>query len=255
MLRIGAAAPLAGAALIGTARMSSANPGYSWSGALSTGSEGPAVEQLQMRVAGYPDPSFGSTLLVDGIYGSGTAAAVERFQVAYGLSQDGIAGEETYGQIYDLQTADNFTTHFTLSEYNQYNVAWGGRSEISAARRRRNATITVWKLEALRRNVGQALLISSSIRNNDVSAGSRHIYGDAVDISMIGGNPVVDGGYCGSPNVALAAREHGFREILGPGHDAAHADHLHFAEYVLGTSQADAGAAGNYGTLASHSGC
>ncbi|HEV7626536.1 MAG TPA: peptidoglycan-binding domain-containing protein, partial [Streptomyces sp.] len=59
---------------------------YTWSGALSEGASGEAVRQLQIRVAGYP--GSGNQLAIDGQFGPGTKAAVQRFQSAYGLGAD-----------------------------------------------------------------------------------------------------------------------------------------------------------------------
>ena len=38
----------------------------------------------------------------DGIYGVGTADAVRRFQVAYGLTVDGISGKNTFSKIEEV---------------------------------------------------------------------------------------------------------------------------------------------------------
>src|SRR3954447_3422268 len=48
---------------------------------------GPAVRQLQQRLK-----ALGYDLAVDGAFGSGTAAAVKRFQAAKGLTADGVVG-------------------------------------------------------------------------------------------------------------------------------------------------------------------
>ncbi|MFM9701195.1 peptidoglycan-binding domain-containing protein, partial [Streptomyces europaeiscabiei] len=71
---------------------------YTWSGTLSEGSSGEAVRQLQIRVAGYP--GTGAQLSIDGQFGPATKAAVQRFQSAYGLAADGVAGPATFNKIY-----------------------------------------------------------------------------------------------------------------------------------------------------------
>ncbi len=69
---------------------------------LRLGSEGQGVEILQYYlrfVAGYlpavPD------VTVDGVFGPGTEAAVKAFQVAYGLTPDGVVGLLTWDRLYD----------------------------------------------------------------------------------------------------------------------------------------------------------
>jgi peptidoglycan hydrolase-like protein with peptidoglycan-binding domain len=45
-------------------------------------------------------------LALDGQFGPGTKAAVTRFQQAYGLGADGIAGPATFAKIHQLQDDD-----------------------------------------------------------------------------------------------------------------------------------------------------
>ena len=73
-----------------------------WAGVtLRPGSRGGAVEQLQFwlntisqYVASIP------SVRVDGVYGSGTSAAVRAFQQRYGLEADGIVGRATWDAVY-----------------------------------------------------------------------------------------------------------------------------------------------------------
>ena len=58
------------------------------------------VTQLQDLLA-----KAGSTLQIDGIFGSGTASAVRAFQKKYGLDVDGIVGPKTWAKL--LQVAGN----------------------------------------------------------------------------------------------------------------------------------------------------
>ncbi|MDT0307784.1 D-Ala-D-Ala carboxypeptidase family metallohydrolase [Streptomyces sp. DSM 44917] len=206
-------------AMAGTAH---ADGCYTWGRTLSQGSSGEDVRQLQIRVSGYP--GYGSVLALDGVYGAATAAAVQRFQSAYGLQADGVAGSGTFNQIYALQDNDCTPIHFSYAELNRCNSDWSGGA-VSASQARANALVNMWKLEALRHALGdRAITVSSGFRSyacNSAAGGSstsRHLYGDAVDLT-------------GTPSLcALAqrARYHGWREILGPGYPG-HGDHTHLA--------------------------
>ena len=74
-----------------------------WGGTvLRTGSTGSAVEQLQFwlnTLAQYT--SSIQSVTVDGVFGSGTAAAVRAFQRKYGLTVDGVVGRTTWTEVYD----------------------------------------------------------------------------------------------------------------------------------------------------------
>ena len=64
---------------------------------LRIGARGPAVEKIQQALidSGFPLPEFG----VDGIFGSETQGAVQRYQRAHGLDPDGIVGPLTMGEL------------------------------------------------------------------------------------------------------------------------------------------------------------
>ncbi|MEJ1201650.1 MULTISPECIES: D-Ala-D-Ala carboxypeptidase family metallohydrolase [unclassified Streptomyces] len=205
-----------------TAGAAHADSCYTWNRTLSQGSSGGDVTQLQIRVAGWV--TSGERLSYDGQYGARTAAAVKKFQAAYGLSADGVAGPATFSKIYALQDADCTPVHFSYAELNKCNSDWSGGA-VSAATAKSNALKTMWKLEAMRHALGDVPInISSGFRsracNNAVggSATSRHLYGDAADL-------------VGSPSLcrlAQQSRTHGFSEILGPGYPG-HNDHTHVA--------------------------
>lgn len=195
---------------------------YTWSRVLKVGTSGDDVRQLQIRVAGYP--GYNATLVLDGVFGDATKAAVTRFQQAYGLAADGVAGTQTYTKIYELQDNDCTPINFAYAELNKCNSTWAGGA-VSAAQAKANALVTMWKLQALRKALGsQPIQISSGFRsyacNNAVGGdgASRHLYGDAADL-------------VGAPSLCTLVRQaryHGFREILGPGY-AGHSDHAHVA--------------------------
>jgi zinc D-Ala-D-Ala carboxypeptidase len=193
---------------------------YTWTRNLSQGASGADVRQLQIRVAGYP--GTGSVLALDGIFGPHTRSAVIRFQQAYGLAADGVAGPQTYNRLYALQDDDCTPINFTYAELNRCNSTWSGGA-VSAATARANALVTMWKLQAMRHAMGdRPITISSGFRsvacNNAVggASNSRHLYGDAADLTGTHS-------FCA---MAREARNRGFNGILGPGYPG-HSDHTH----------------------------
>jgi zinc D-Ala-D-Ala carboxypeptidase len=207
---------------IATAAPAQADACFTWGRTLSQGASGEDVRQLQIRVSGYP--GFGSVLGLDGAFGPATRSAVIRFQQAYGLSADGIAGSQTFNKLYALQDDDCTPINFSYAELNHCNSDWSGGA-VSAAQAKANALVSMWKLQAMRHAMGDVPFnVSSGFRSfacNSAAGGSstsRHLYGDAVDLT-------------GSPSLcrlAQQARNHGFREILGPGYPD-HNDHTHVA--------------------------
>lgn len=209
--------------VVGTASPAAADGCYTWSRTLSSGATGDDVRQLQIRVSGYP--AYGAVLALDGSYGPATKAAVTRFQQAYGLTADGIAGPATYSKIYALQDDDCTPINFTYAELNRCNTTWSGGA-VSAATAKANARVTMWKLQALRHALGDRPLgVNSGFRSyscNSAVGGasnSRHLYGDAADLAA---------GTQGFCTIAKRARYHGFNQILGPGYPD-HNDHVHVA--------------------------
>lgn len=210
-----------GTALAVTSSPALADGCYTWSGTLSQGSSGEAVRQLQIRVAGYP--GTGAVLALDGAFGPATKAAVQRFQSAYGLTVDGIAGPQTFSKIYALQDDDCTPINFTYAELNHCNTTWAGGA-VSAATAKANALHTMWKLQALRHALGDTpITVTSGFRSTSCNSGvggasdSRHLYGDAAD--LVSGSRTL----C---QLAQEARNHGFNGILGPGYPD-HNDHTH----------------------------
>ncbi len=206
-----------------TAGAAHADGCYTWGRTLSEGMSGEDVRQLQIRVSGYP--GNGAVLGIDGAYGAATKAAVTRFQQAYGLGADGIAGPQTFNKIYSLQHSDCTPVNFTYAELNHCNSDWSGGA-VPAATAKFNALVSMWKLQAMRHALGdQPITVTSGFRSyacNNAAGGSstsRHLYGDAVDL---GAGPH---SLC---KLAQQARNHGFNEILGPGYPD-HNDHTHVA--------------------------
>jgi len=193
---------------------------YTWGRTLSQGMSGNDVKQLQIRVSGYP--GYGAVLALDGAYGPATRSAVIRFQQAYGLAADGVAGPQTFNKIYQLQDNDCTPANFSYAELNNCNSSWSGGA-VSASTAKFNALVSMWKLQAMRRALGNVpLYVSSGFRSyscNSAVGGasnSRHLYGDGVDLV---GSP----SFC---RIAQQARYHGFNNILGPGYPG-HSDHTH----------------------------
>ncbi|MEV7994537.1 D-Ala-D-Ala carboxypeptidase family metallohydrolase [Streptomyces sp. NPDC086077] len=206
--------------MLATAGPAQADECYTWNRTLSEGMTGADVTQLQIRVAGHVD--FGEILSVDGNFGPRTKAAVIKFQQAYGLGADGVAGSQTFSKIYALQDPDCTPIHFTYAELNKCNSDWSGGA-VSAATAKANGLRTMWKLEAMRRAMGDVpIVVTSGFRshacNNAVggASNSRHLYGDAADVV---GNP----SFC---QLAQRGRYHGFGGIFGPGYPG-HNDHTH----------------------------
>lgn len=208
---------------VGTQDFQVADACYSWGRNLSQGTSGEDVRQLQIRISGYP--GYGAVLALDGSFGPATKSALIRFQQAYGLAADGVAGPATYAKIYALQDDDCTPIHFTYAELNHCNSDWSGGA-VSAATAKANARVTMWKLEALRHALGDRPIgVNSGFRSyacNSAAGGaasSRHLYGDAADLAA---------GTQGFCTIAKQARNHGFTEILGPGYPD-HNDHVHVA--------------------------
>lgn len=195
---------------------------YSWSRTLRVGMSGGDVQRLQVRVSGYP--GYGRTLGVDGRYGQRTKDAVRRFQIAYGLRADGVAGPRTLGQITFLQDDDCTPRNFSYREMADTCAGGFGGGRLSAGAARGGALVTMWKLQALRRALGdRSITVASGFRSSTCNAraggsrNSRHLFGDAADL---------DAGPLSLCAIAREARFRGFEGIYGPGYPN-HDDHVH----------------------------
>ena len=77
------------------------------------------TEETKKLQQALKDQGYGSYLGsagVDGIFGSGTAAAVKAFQKANGLAEDGIAGEKTWGALLNPQSSASTPAETTTAK-------------------------------------------------------------------------------------------------------------------------------------------
>lgn len=207
---------------VGTTAPAMADECYTWTRNLSAGASGSDVAQLQIRVAGWA--GYGVNMAIDGSFGSQTTTALKRFQSAYGLVSDGVAGPATYSKIYALQDADCSPAHFSWAEVDG-GCGQGGYSggSVDAATVKENLKRAMWRAEALRRQLGdQPLTVTSGFRSQwcDRQVGGsgtgQHTYGRALDLT----------GPMGLCPIARQARYASFGGIFGPGYPN-HNDHVH----------------------------
>jgi zinc D-Ala-D-Ala carboxypeptidase len=167
---------------------------YNWSRTLQQGMTGADVTELQIRVAGYAAASASQTRVsIDGEFGPGTAAAVKRFQSAYGLSADAVVGPGTQAKLNALEQSDGSTLHFNWSEFTDRVSGTFNGGKVSASAARENARRCMYKLEALRLKLGnKAITVNSGFRsiqhNSDIggASDSMHLYGTAADLNVPG---------------------------------------------------------------------
>jgi zinc D-Ala-D-Ala carboxypeptidase len=167
---------------------------YTWTRTLSEGMSGNDVRELQIRVAGWAADSPSQTrVVVDGQFGSGTKAAVIRFQRAYGLTADGVVGPQTQSVLNSLEQSDGSTVNFNFSEFYSKDGSGFSGGKVDSATVKENVRRLMYKLEALRKKAGNAPVgINSGFRsishNSNVggASNSQHLYGIAADIVVSG---------------------------------------------------------------------
>lgn len=187
-MAVGAAVVVAPTLLAGTAQA------YGWSRTLKQGMTGNDVKELQIRVAGWAaDHASQSRVGIDGDFGPGTDAAVKRFQAAYGLLADGEVGANTQAKLNALEQSDGSTVHFNWSDFYDHVSGNFDGGKLSAAEVKENARRLMYKLEALRKKLGdKPITVNSGFRsiqhNKDIggASDSMHMYGTAADLDVPG---------------------------------------------------------------------
>jgi zinc D-Ala-D-Ala carboxypeptidase len=186
-------------ALLAVSLLPAPEPAYAyyWPRTLKKGMSGSDVLELQIRVAGWAADSPTQTYVaLDSVFGSQTEAAVKRFQAAYGLTVDGIVGSQTQSKLNELESTDGSTLHFNWSEFASHDCGCFTGGKVSEATVRENVRRLMWKLEALRKKLGNnPVTINSGFRtiswNSAVggSPNSMHMYGIAADINVANKTP------------------------------------------------------------------
>ena len=181
-------------ATLGPVLLSGTAHAYNWTRTLSEGASGADVVELQIRVGGWAADSPSQTrVAADGAFGPITAAAVRRFQSAYGLVADGVAGPATHAQLNALEQSDGSTAHFNFSEFTDRRSGTFDGGKLSATQVKEHVRRAMYKLEALRKKLGdKPLIINSGFRsiahNAEIggASDSMHLYGTAADLSQSG---------------------------------------------------------------------
>ncbi|WP_221584010.1 D-Ala-D-Ala carboxypeptidase family metallohydrolase [Microbacterium sp. G2-8] len=148
------------------------------------------MRELQIRVAGWT--ARDEVITIDRQFGPATYRALRRFQSAYGLTADGVAGSRTFAALDALTSSNGSTKNFTWREFYSPDVRdFTGSDVASRAQVKANVRHLMYKLEALRRKLGnQPVRINSAFRSTAINRSvggvgdSQHLYGRAADISV-----------------------------------------------------------------------
>jgi zinc D-Ala-D-Ala carboxypeptidase len=177
---------------------------YHFKRTLKEGMTGQDVKIFQIRLAGWFSRSDKTYFEIDGKFGPSTTQAVRSFEKFYGLSVDGVVGDEVFKIIDELEDDDGSTRHFSWSEFTQNSSgncsaganAYAGSFQGGMASPKRvklNVKRVMWRLEAVRAKAGgQAIGINSGFRSkayNDCIGGagvSQHMFGTAADNRVAG---------------------------------------------------------------------
>jgi zinc D-Ala-D-Ala carboxypeptidase len=161
---------------------------------LRRGDHGDDVREVQIRVAGWArdlgDLGRSPFLPITGRYGADTARCVQRFQLGYAIEpDDGEVGEATWDRLDRLARPDDSTLHFDWIELLRRDADRPVAPEI-----RENARRLMYKLEALRRKLGDLEITIKAGYVATATAGGEEQIGDdrlhaiaaAVDFTAFG---------------------------------------------------------------------
>lgn len=170
---------------------------YNWERTIEEGMSGDDVRELQIRVAGWAaDNPAQEFVSVDGVFGAETRGAIERYQSGWDLSVTGIADDQTREHLDWLEGSNSATRHFAYSEFQSKDGSGFSGGRVSADTAQANVRVLAWKLEALRRKLGDnPITVNSAFRsvshNSAVggSSNSQHMYGVAADVGVANRTP------------------------------------------------------------------
>jgi zinc D-Ala-D-Ala carboxypeptidase len=161
---------------------------------LRAGMSGPAVRELQIRIAGWASDQPAQTYLtINGTFDPATEAAVRRFQQAYGLPPDGIVGAPTRDRLTALESPDRSTTHFEWEQFTSPDGSGFTGGAEDPVTTQENVRRLMYKLEALHHKTdGREIAIINGFHSTAHHNKQRgpatgiHRYGGTADITIPG---------------------------------------------------------------------